>query len=178
MSPDPGEPGRRALRTRVVRRSGAGRARPIIGRAAPTELPRVRIYCVPALQSFLIAACAVLVAYVGFVLWLVRAGRRDEAIAIARFIPDCMVLSRRLLADERTPRSTKLLLIGLVGYLLMPLDLVPDFIPVAGQLDDAIVVAFVLRRLLRATGADVLSEHWPGSPATLSMLLRAAGQPT
>ena len=59
----------------------------------------------------------------------------------------------------------------------MPLDLAPDFIPVAGRLDDAIVVAFVLRRLPRATGADVVREHWPGSPATLSVLLCAAGQP-
>jgi uncharacterized membrane protein YkvA (DUF1232 family) len=88
-----------------------------------------------------------------------------------------VILFRRLLADDRTPRSTKLLLLGLVGYLVMPLDLVPDFVPVAGQLDDAIAVVLVLRRLLRATGSDVVGEHWPGPPATLSVLLRAAGQP-
>lgn len=129
------------------------------------------------LQWFLILACAALASYAGFVLWLIRAGRRDEAVAIARFIPDCVVLFRRLLANDRTPRSTKLLLVGLVAYLLMPLDLVPDFIPVAGQLDDAIVVTLVLRRLLRATGRDAVADHWPGPPATLSVLLRAAGQP-
>ncbi|MCA1697899.1 MAG: DUF1232 domain-containing protein [Actinobacteria bacterium] len=88
-----------------------------------------------------------------------------------------MVLFRRLLGDDRTPRNTKLLLVGLVAYLLMPLDVVPDFIPVVGQLDDAIVVSLVLRRLLRATGPDVVGEHWPGPPATLGVLLRAAGQP-
>ena len=87
----------------------------------------------PALQSLLIVGCAVLVAYAGFVLWLVRTGRREEALPIARFIPDCVVLFRRLLADERTPRSTKLLLVALGGYLLMPLDLVPDFIPIAAS---------------------------------------------
>jgi len=59
----------------------------------------------------------------------------------------------------------------------MPLDFVPDFIPVAGHVDDAIVVAFVLRRLLRATGANGVNEHWPEPPATLGVLLRVAGQP-
>jgi uncharacterized membrane protein YkvA (DUF1232 family) len=132
---------------------------------------------VSALQWFLVIAIAALSLYTALLLWLIRAGRREEAIAVARFIPDCAVLFRRLLADERTPRSTKLLLLALVGYLLMPLDLVPDFIPVAGQLDDAILVTLVLRRLLRATSSDLLREHWPGPPATLSALLRVAGQP-
>jgi len=132
---------------------------------------------VSALQWLLIFACAGLASYAGFLVWLIRAGRRDEAVAIARFIPDCVVLFRRLLADDRVPRPAKLLLIALVGYLAMPLDLVPDFIPVAGQLDDAIVVALVLRRLLRATGPEILGEHWPGPAATLSVLLRAAGHP-
>ena len=80
------------------------------------------------------------------------------------------------MADDRTPRSAKLLLVGLLGYLALPFDLVPAFVPVVGQLDDAIVVVLVLRRLLRATRPDVVGEHWPGPPATLSVLLRAAGQ--
>jgi len=132
---------------------------------------------VSASQSVLVLAGAALALYGAFLLWLLRGGRRAEAVAVARFIPDCVVLFRRVLADDRTPRSSKLLLGALVGYLLMPLDVVPDFIPVAGQLDDAILVALVLRRLLRATGSDVLREHWPGPPATLSALLRVAGQP-
>jgi uncharacterized membrane protein YkvA (DUF1232 family) len=65
------------------------------------------------------------------------------------------------------------LLVGLIGYLAMPIDLVPDFIPVAGQLDDAILVALVLRSLLRATGPELAREHWPGPPASLDVLLRA-----
>jgi uncharacterized membrane protein YkvA (DUF1232 family) len=91
-------------------------------------------------------------------------------------IPDCAVLFRRLLGDDRVPRPTKALLVALVGYLAMPFDLVPDFVPVAGQLDDAIVVALVLRRLLRASGAEMLREHWRGPTTSRSMLLRAAGQ--
>jgi uncharacterized membrane protein YkvA (DUF1232 family) len=137
----------------------------------------VTISGVSALHWLLVVVCAVLAAYAGWVLWLIRAGRRSQAVAIARFIPDCLVLFRRLLGDDRTPWGAKLLLGGLVGYLAMPLDLVPDFIPVAGQLDDAIVVALVLRRLLRVTGPAVVAEHWPGPPATLGALLRAAGQP-
>jgi uncharacterized membrane protein YkvA (DUF1232 family) len=112
--------------------------------------------------------------YAAFVIWLLLAGRQQEARALAGFIPDCLVLFRRLLSDRRVPRSSKLLLAALIGYLAMPFDLVPDFIPVAGQLDDAIIVAFVLRTLLRASGPDLLREHWPGPSASLNVLMRLA----
>ena len=79
-----------------------------------------------------------------------------------------------MLADESTPRSTKLLLVALVGYLLMPLDLVPDFIPVAGQLDDVIIAALVLRSFLRGGGEPLVSAHWPGPESTLALVLRLA----
>jgi uncharacterized membrane protein YkvA (DUF1232 family) len=62
----------------------------------------------------------------------------------------------------------------MTGYLAMPLDLVPDFIPVAGQLDDAIIVALVLRAVLRAGGPELLREHWPGPDASLNALVRLA----
>lgn len=94
--------------------------------------------------------------------------------ALAGFIPDCLVLFRRLLDDERVPRRRKLLLGAMIGYLALPFDLVPDFIPIAGQLDDAIVVALVLRAVLRSGGQDILREHWPGPPASLNVLLRLA----
>ena len=60
--------------------------------------------------------------------------------ALARFVPDCLVLFRRLLGDARVSRPRKLLLIATVGYLAFPLDLIPDFIPVLGQLDDILLV--------------------------------------
>jgi uncharacterized membrane protein YkvA (DUF1232 family) len=91
---------------------------------------------------------------------------------IARFLPDCLVLFRRLLADPRVPRRHKALLGVLVGYLAMPIDLVPDFIPVLGQLDDALVVALVLRRVLRASGEALVREHRPGPESTLAVLRR------
>jgi uncharacterized membrane protein YkvA (DUF1232 family) len=104
-------------------------------------------------------------------------GRKTEARALARFVPDCIVLFRRLLSDPRVSRGRKFLLLGLVAYLAMPLDLVPDFIPIAGQLDDAIIVALVLRTVLRAAGTDLIREHWPGPQESLNTVLRLAGRP-
>jgi uncharacterized membrane protein YkvA (DUF1232 family) len=101
----------------------------------------------------LISLGVVVAVWAAFVVWLVAAGRREDARALATFIPDCIVLVTRLTRDPRVPRRRKLLLLGLVGYLALPFDLVPDFIPVAGQLDDAIVVALVLRHFVRAGGS-------------------------
>lgn len=112
--------------------------------------------------------------YAAFVAWLFSTGRREDARALAGFVPDCVVLFRRLLQDDRVPRSSKLLLAALIAYLAMPIDLVPDFIPVAGQLDDVIIVVFVLRRVLRASGPELLREHWPGPLVSLHALLRLA----
>lgn len=123
-------------------------------------------------QWALLAVAASVVLYGAFVAWLLLAGRRQDARALAGFIPDCVVLFRRLLADDRVSRGRKLLLVALLGYLAMPFDLVPDFIPVAGQLDDAIIVAVVVRSVLRAGGPELLREHWPGPESSLNALLR------
>lgn len=121
-----------------------------------------------------IAAAVVAAAWLGFVAWLRRVGRTSEARALVGFVPDCAVLVARLLRDPRVPRRKKALLVALVGYLALPFDLVPDFIPVAGQLDDVIVVALVLRSLVRAGGGDLIREHWPGPDESLRVLLRVA----
>jgi uncharacterized membrane protein YkvA (DUF1232 family) len=124
----------------------------------------------------LIAGAGALALYLLFVVGLLVAGRRSEARALAGFVPDCIVLFKRLLQDERISRPRKLLLAALVAYLAMPLDVVPDFIPVAGQLDDAILVAFVLRTVLRGAGTQLVREHWPGPESSLALMLRAAGR--
>jgi uncharacterized membrane protein YkvA (DUF1232 family) len=112
--------------------------------------------------------------YAAAVLALVALGRRSDARALAGFMPDCVVLVRRLLRDPRVPRRRKLALVLLTAYLLLPFDLVPDFIPVAGQLDDAILVALVLRALVRGGGEPLVREHWPGPERSLALIWRAA----
>lgn len=105
---------------------------------------------------------------------LMLAGRRGATASLVTFVPDCAVLFKRLVADPRLPRRTKLVLALAVAYLLMPLDLVPDFIPVAGQLDDVVVVAAALRHVVRIAGSELVTELWPGPRTSLAMVLRLA----
>ena len=84
------------------------------------------------------------------------------------------MLVQRLLRDPRVPRRRKLALALLAAYLVLPFDLVPDFIPAAGQLDDAILVALVLRGLVRGGGEPLLREHWPGPERSLALISGAA----
>src|SRR5690349_6784864 len=100
----------------------------------------------------LVALAVIASAYAALVLALVLSGRRADARALAGFIPDCSVLVTRLASDPRVPRPRKLLLLALVGYLALPFDLIPDFIPIVGQLDDAVLVALVLRHLVKTSG--------------------------
>jgi uncharacterized membrane protein YkvA (DUF1232 family) len=124
-----------------------------------------------------LVAGALALSYAAVVVALVIAGRRGDARAFAGFIPDCVVLVRRLLADPRVRRRHKAMLAGLVAYLAMPIDLVPDFVPVAGQLDDAVLVVVVLRAVLRGSGAAMLREHWPGPESSLRIISRLASSP-
>lgn len=103
-------------------------------------------------------------------------GRGADARELAAFIPDCVVLFKRLLGDGRVPRRAKVALALLLLYLVTPFDLVPDFIPVAGQLDDAILVAAVLAYVARNTGRDLIEELWPGSERGLRVVLALAAR--
>ena len=128
-----------------------------------------------SLVEWTLFSLAVVVALYGlFVVGLLLIGRRAEARAVGGFIPDALVLLRRLMGDERVPASRKFALAGLLGYLAFPIDLVPDLIPVAGQLDDVIVAALVLRYVLRSNGPDLVRELWPGPEASLNTVLRLA----
>jgi uncharacterized membrane protein YkvA (DUF1232 family) len=125
-------------------------------------------------QSLLIAAAVLLAVYAAVVLALVAAGRGADARALARFVPDCVVLFKRLLGDPRVDMWPKALLVAVIVYLASPIDLVPDFIPVAGQLDDAILVVIAVRVLLHGSGPRLLAEHWPGPPRSLRAIMRFA----
>jgi uncharacterized membrane protein YkvA (DUF1232 family) len=113
--------------------------------------------------------------YAMFVGSLMAFGRREDARAIAGFVPDCAVLLARLAREPDFSPRRWLVLVLVAGYLAMPFDLVPDFLPVVGYLDDAIVVILTLRWLLKTVGADRLRARWSGPESSLQVVLRLAG---
>jgi uncharacterized membrane protein YkvA (DUF1232 family) len=129
---------------------------------------------VPPWRWGLVGLAVALVLYLAAVVALVRAGRRTDARALAGFIPDCVVLFKRLIGDSRVSRSRKALLVILVVYLAVPIDLIPDVIPVVGQLDDLLLVVVVMRTVLRGAGEPLLREHWPGPQESLDVIRRLA----
>jgi uncharacterized membrane protein YkvA (DUF1232 family) len=89
-------------------------------------------------------------------------------------VPDCAVLFKRLLRDPRVPRRAKVALALVIPYLASPIDLIPDFIPVVGQLDDALLVMAMFGYVARGGGREVVTELWPGSQAGLRVVLALA----
>ena len=118
------------------------------------------------------------VAWVVLVVLLVLARPSGPLLKEAlRILPDTLRLLRRLAADPSLPRGVRVRLWLLFAYLAMPIDLIPDFIPVIGYADDAIIVAAVLRSVVRAAGPDAVKRHWPGTVDGLRVLWRLAGLP-
>jgi uncharacterized membrane protein YkvA (DUF1232 family) len=105
------------------------------------------------------------------VLALILSGRRALAREIAALIPNLARLFAGLMRDPRVPLRAKVVLGITAVYLAMPIDLVPDFIPIAGSLDDAIVAALALRYVVATAPETALAEHWSGDPATLRRIL-------
>ena len=127
------------------------------------------------MPPWLLALVVLLAIYAGAVLALILAGRGVAARELARLLPNLILLFKDLLKDPRVPRGPKVVLwIGIV-WLLSPIDLLPEFLPVLGPLDDAVIAALVLRHLVHRAGAEIVREHWRGEPTTLEMILRAAG---
>ena len=92
-----------------------------------------------------------------------------------RLLPDLLRLLRRLAGDSDVPRAARVRLWLLLAYLAIPIDLVPDFVPVLGYADDAIIVSLVLRWVGRRAGAPVVRRHWPGTDNGLAALERLTG---
>jgi uncharacterized membrane protein YkvA (DUF1232 family) len=92
-----------------------------------------------------------------------------------RMLPDLIRLLKRLAADPVLPRGVRIRLWLLLAYLLFPVDLVPDFIPIVGYADDAIIVALALRSVIRHAGPQAIERHWPGTSDGLTVILRLAG---
>jgi uncharacterized membrane protein YkvA (DUF1232 family) len=116
---------------------------------------------------------ALLVAWVALVLAMVVARPKGQLLKEAlRLLPDVLRLLRRLAADRSLPGGVRVRLWLLLGYLAIPVDLVPDFVPVLGYADDAIIVTWVLRSVVRRAGADAVRRHWPGSQDGLDAVWR------
>ncbi|MEO8425069.1 MAG: DUF1232 domain-containing protein [Actinomycetota bacterium] len=125
------------------------------------------------MRALLIALAWVAAVWVLAVAVLYALGRRTQARELATLIPNLLVLFKGLLRDPRVSRGSKAWLWFAVVWLVSPIDLIPEFIPVLGPLDDAVVAALVLRHVLRTTDRSVLAEHWRGDPATLDAIARS-----
>jgi uncharacterized membrane protein YkvA (DUF1232 family) len=133
-----------------------------------TDLPTLLTIGLAVLGGLLLAWLAL--AYV-----LARAARGRVGLGeVLRLLPDLLRLVGRLARDRSLPRGVRARLWLLIGYLAMPIDVIPDFVPVIGYADDVIVVALVLRSVLRRAGPDALARHWPGTPGGLAVVLRLA----
>jgi uncharacterized membrane protein YkvA (DUF1232 family) len=124
-------------------------------------------------RGLLIGLVSLVVIWLLAILALVVLGRRSAARELATLIPNMLVLFRGLLGDPRVPRSSKWWIWFAIVWFVSPIDLIPEFIPVVGPLDDAIVAALVLRHVLKRTDRQVLSDHWRGDPGTLDIITRA-----
>jgi uncharacterized membrane protein YkvA (DUF1232 family) len=126
------------------------------------------------MPAWLVAIVVVVALYLVLVLALIISGRHVAAKELALLVPNLVLLFKDLLRDPAVPRGPKIALgIGVV-WLISPIDLLPEFLPVLGPLDDAVVAALVLRYLVRRAGPDVVRRHWRGDPATLDAILRFA----
>jgi uncharacterized membrane protein YkvA (DUF1232 family) len=109
---------------------------------------------------------------VGLILVRPRGGLLREAL---RLLPDVLRLIRRLAADKTLPRGVRIRLALLLAYLAIPIDLIPDFVPVLGYADDAIIVTAVLRSVVRRAGLEAVRVHWPGTDDGFAAVARLTG---
>jgi uncharacterized membrane protein YkvA (DUF1232 family) len=122
-------------------------------------------------ETLVVVASGLLLLYAALLLILWRYARTHPDTVSARdallLLPDVVRLVRRLIVDPTVPKGVRLRLVLLLGYLIIPLDLIPDFIPVIGWADDVIIVALILRFTIRSAGEEALKRHWRGTPAGL-----------
>ena len=125
-----------------------------------------------------------LIAVVAIALWAVAviviwrlAPSKTTALDVVRLLPDVLRLAAGLARDADTPWSCRIALAGLAIWIASPIDLIPEFVPVAGPLDDIVVAAIVLRWVGRRVGEDALFRHWPGTPEGFGLVRRLLGRP-
>ncbi|MEV4726895.1 YkvA family protein [Micromonospora humida] len=121
-------------------------------------------------------AVAVAVSWVALLVGLLIVRPQGPLLTEAlRILPDLVRLLRRLAGDATLPRGVRVRLGLLLAYLVIPIDLIPDFVPVLGYADDAILVVAVLRSVVRRAGVGALRRHWPGTPDGFAALCRLTG---
>lgn len=129
-----------------------------------------------ALGTLIVAVVIVLAAWALVIVAVWRAApSRATVIDVVRLLPDLVRLAARLVRDPGTPRSSRLALAGLAVWIASPIDLIPEFVPVIGPLDDIVVATIVLRWVGRRVGEDALRTHWPGTSDGFDLVLRLLG---
>jgi uncharacterized membrane protein YkvA (DUF1232 family) len=125
-------------------------------------------------RELLIAVVSLLAVWSVAIVVLVLLGRKSSARELIALLPNLVRLFRGLLRDERVPRSSKALVAFGAAWLVSPIDLIPEFLPGIGPLDDALMAALVLRHIVKRAGPDVVMDHWRGDPRTLHVILGVA----
>jgi len=128
-------------------------------------------------RTLLVVLAVALALWLLALLVLLVLGKRTHARELAALLPNLVKLFRGLVTDERVPRGSKWLLGFAALWLVSPIDLLPEFIPVLGPLDDVVIAALVLRHLVKKAGPEVVRDHWHGGDQTLRLILRVAGSP-
>ncbi len=118
-----------------------------------------------------LVAVGVVVVSWGVLLVLARRLPPGLARELASFLPACVTTARRLRRDPRVPRRVRIVILVAAIWVVSPIDLIPEFIPVIGPLDDVIVVALALRYAARHIPAEAIREAWPAEPRILDRLL-------
>jgi uncharacterized membrane protein YkvA (DUF1232 family) len=124
-------------------------------------------------QTLAVSLLAVWAGLVGL-LWAVRPRsiRLGDAV---RIVPDVLRLVRSLVADRHAPLAVRAALVGLLAWLVSPIDLVPEFVPIIGPVDDLVVAVLILRYVRRRLGTDELRRRWPGTPEGYELLAAILG---
>lgn len=125
------------------------------------------------MRTVLVAVGITVAAWLVAVTSLILAGRKVAAKQLAMLLPDLASLLRGLLRDSRVPRGSKVLVGIAMVWVISPIDLLPEFLPVIGPLDDVVVVALVLRHVVKRAGPEIVREHWRGDPVMLERVLAA-----
>lgn len=127
------------------------------------------------MRTVLLALGIGVVTWLAAVLLLLLAGKKSAARELVALLPNLVALFKGVLRDPRVSRGSKLWIGLALAWFASPIDLIPEFIPIVGPLDDAIVAALVLRHVLKRAGHEVVESHWRGNPDTLRLLLSLAG---